>query len=129
MAAEPLTLDEVKAEVKRIDPTLSEEHRFYKTAVFLVAALKSVGQSDVALHKFTGYSRGWLIRRIKNLKRSGIWKDGEFHHRWYDDGFGAVELRLDIKTAEGEMDDDVDSESESKARSALAEVDADDARD
>jgi hypothetical protein len=123
MADPAMTLDDVKAEVRRIDPSMTEDHRYFKTAVFLVAALKAVGQSDVALHRFTGCSRGWLIRRIKNLRRAGIWKDGESSHRWYDDGFGAVEFRLDIKTAEGEMDDEVDADSAKKARSALDEMD------
>jgi hypothetical protein len=123
MADEPLSLDEVKAEVAKIDPTLTEDHRYFKTAVFLVAAYKGVGQSDVALHKFTRYSRGWLIRRIKNLKKAGIWKDGKFFHRWFDEGFGAVEFRLDIKTAEGEMQEDLEAEDERKARSELAKMD------
>lgn len=105
--ASPLpTLDEIKAEVQRIDPTLNEAHRFFKTAVFMVAAYKGVGQSDVALHKFTGFSRGFLIRRIKNLRQEGIWKNGEFNHRWYDEEIGPLEFRLDIKTAEGEMGDE-----------------------
>lgn len=123
MADAPLTLDEVKAEVRRIDPTLTEDHRYFKTAVFLVAAYKGVGQSDVALHKFTGYSRGWLIRRIKNIKKAGIWKDGKFFHRWFDEGFGAVEFRLDIKTAEGEMQEGVEADDERRARSELAAID------
>lgn len=108
MAQSPVTLEQVKAELARIDPSLHEGHKYYKCALFMVAAVMGVGQSDVALHKLTGFSRGWLIRRIKNLKSAGIWKDGQFSHRWYDEGFGAVELRLDIKTAEGEMDEDLD---------------------
>ena len=125
----PLTLDEVKAEVKRIDPTLSEDHRFYKTAVFLVAALKAVRperRGAAQVHR--------LLARLahpphQEPQARGHLEGRPVHHRWYDDGFGAVELRLDIKTAEGEMDEDVDSDTERKARSTLAEVDADDARD
>ena len=121
--AQPLpTLDEVKAEVRRIDPTLSEDHRSFKTALFLVAAKLGVGHSDVALHRFTGFSRGWLIRRIKNLKKAGIWREGTDTHRWYDEGFGAVELRLDVRAAEGEVDEDLDGQETARARSTLAEM-------
>ena len=121
MAAVP-TLDEVKAEVRRIDPTLSDDHRYFKTALFLVAAKLGVGHSDVALHRFTGFSRGWLIRRIKNLKKAGIWRDGVDTHRWYDEGFGAVELRLDVRAAEGEVDEDLDGRDAAQARSTLAQI-------
>lgn len=120
MAQELPTLDQVKAEVRRIDPTLGEEHRYFKTALFLVAAKMGVGQSDVALHRFTGFSRGWLIRRIKNLKKAGIWRNGTDTHRWNDEGFGAVELRLDVRTAEGEVDEDFDARDAAQARSTLA---------
>jgi len=119
----PLTLDDVKAEIARIDPTLTPEHPHYKTALFMVAAYHGVGQSDVALHKFTGYSRGWLIRRIKNLRRAGIWTDGGSSHRWYDEGFGAVELRLDLRAAEGESDDDLDDDDSRRARTELDAMD------
>jgi hypothetical protein len=108
MADSTLTLEQVIAEVQKLDPSLTKEHRYFKTAVFMMAAFKGVGQSDVALHKFTGFSRGFLIRRIKNLKRSGIWGNGEFHHRWFEDDIGPIEFRLDVKTAEGELDEDSD---------------------
>jgi hypothetical protein len=116
------TLDEVKAELRRIDPSLTDDHRCFKTALFLVAAKLGVGQSDVALHRFTGFSRGWLIRRIKNLKKAGIWREGTDTHRWYDEGFGAVELRLDVRAAEGEVDEDLDGRDTARARSTLAEI-------
>jgi len=109
MAQFSVTLEQVKAELARIDPSLGEDHKYYKSGLFMVAAVLGAGQSDVALHKLTGFSRGWLIRRIKNLRKAGIWRDGQFFHRWDDEGFGAVELRLDIKTAEGELDEDRDA--------------------
>ena len=108
MDAQSPTLDQVIEEVQKLDPTLTEDHRYFKTAVFMMAAFKGVGQGDVALHKFTNFSRGFLIRRIKNLRKSGIWANGEFNHRWFEKEIGPIEFRLDIKTAEGELDEDGD---------------------
>ncbi len=110
------TLEQVIAEVQKLDPSMKKEHRYFKTAVFMMAALKGVGQSDVALHKFTGFSRGFLIRRIKNLRQAGIWVNGEFNHRWYEDEIGPIEFRLDVKTAEGELDEDAEPNDDAPAR-------------
>ena len=106
------TLEEVIAEVQRLDPTIQKDHPYFKTAVFMMAAYMGVGQSDVALHTFTGYSRGFLIRRIKRLKAGGIWTNGKFNHRWSEPGIGAAEFRLDIRTAEGEIEDDDEAKSD-----------------
>ena len=100
------TLEQVIAEVQKLDPSMKKEHRYFKTAVFMMAAFKGIGQSDVSLHKFTGFSRGFLIRRIKSLRQARIWENGVFHHRWYDEDIGPIEFRLDVKTAEGELDED-----------------------
>lgn len=104
--SDPLpTLDQVRAEIHKLDPSLKPGHRYYDTALFMVAAFKGVGQSDVALAKFTGLSRGYLIRRIKNLRQEGVWCNGQFNHRWYEDDGGRLEFMLDIKAAEGELDE------------------------
>lgn len=72
------TLNEVRAAIRKLDPSITRSHRLYDTALFMMETYLGVGQSDVALSRFTGLSHGFIIRRIKNLRLEGLWSaDGK----------------------------------------------------
>jgi hypothetical protein len=108
MATSLPTLHDVISDVQKLDPSLDEGHPSFGTAVFMIAAIRGVGQSAAALSKFTGLSRRFLRPRLNNLRAAGIWGHGTFNHGWYLDERGRREFRCDLRTAErGDRDTSV----------------------
>ena len=68
------TFDDVKLSVHRTFPDLDIDSAEFKTVV-VEEVSKLVGLSDTKIAKFTGYSRGFVIPRVKKIKKNGLGLD------------------------------------------------------
>ena len=97
-----MTLDEIKTEIKKLDPNLSEDDDTFKTAVMMLSALFT-GQDRQRLSDFTGLSPEFIEPREARLKENGIWVDGKIHADWFEGDNGVWSFWLDVNVAEGKM--------------------------
>jgi hypothetical protein len=97
-----MTQKEIIAEVKKLDPNLSESDSSFKTArLMLTAATEGVFNADV-LAGLVGLPRSFVRKRIKNLRDNGVFKDGKVYCEWFDKN-GGIAFWMDVCVAEGWM--------------------------
>jgi hypothetical protein len=95
-----MTLKQIEAEVRRMDPNVEPGSDTFKTAVILLSALV-VGANTRRVVAFTGYAKEEVEARATNLKQCGIWKGGKTHSDWDDPEHGGVAFWMDCCVADG----------------------------
>ena len=94
-----MTLSEIKAEVKRLDPKLDEKDDAFYAAVCLLSALE-VGAYISTVVKFTGYSDSRVRRYARNLVASHVWCGGKTNADWGAKD-GGIAFWCDVSVATG----------------------------
>lgn len=97
------TFETVKADLKRMDPKLSETDESYQIAAVLLASA-ALGPDADRIAKFTGYSRDWVRKLSTRLRGQGIWKGGRVYAEWQDPENGGAAFWLDVCVGRGFMD-------------------------
>lgn len=98
-----VTLEEIRAEVKRLDPNLEEEDPAFVAAVCMLSALE-VGAYAVRVEKFTGYTYRRVTTIARRLTESGVWRGGKTHHSgWDDKDTGGIAFWSDVCVATGKL--------------------------
>ena len=95
-----MTLDELRAEVKRLDPKLAEDKPAFETAIMLLASAQ-LGPDVNAIADFMGIEAASLEERAGQLRKAGIWTDDALNVEWWDEEAGTVAFWLDVCVAEG----------------------------
>lgn len=95
-----ITLEDLKEEIRRIDPDLAEDDDGYNAVLVLLASL-AVGPEIKRIAKFTGLRRDLVAWYSRNLRASGVWKRGKIYADWFDEENGGVALLLDASVAQG----------------------------
>lgn len=98
------TVDEIKAEVQRVNPFVGEDEPDSQIVTVLLAASFFVGPDIDRLVGFTGYPRNFVADTSCRMQDSGLWADGEtFIEHWFDDELQWTELGLaqDCDVADG----------------------------
>ena len=98
-----MTLNEIKAEVKKMDPQLDRRTKAFKAAVCLLSALQ-VGADSEAVSKFTGYPRKLVDAFTERLISGGVWREGKTCCEWFEEDNGGIAFWLDVCVAQGLMD-------------------------
>ncbi len=97
-----MTIDEVKAELKKMDPAFDEGDENCQAAIVLLSSLE-VGTSIRKLREFTGLPSGLISKFSYNLRKSGVWRDSKVYADWADEESGGVSFTLDTLVATGMM--------------------------
>lgn len=92
------TLAQYKDEVRRLDPKLSADDKFFHAAVVLLAALQ-LGQNVRTLSKFTGYPPAFVQQIADRMRANKIWVNGKTRCNWFDEEGGGLEFWLDVAAA------------------------------
>ena len=95
-----MKLEEIKGEVKRLDPKLKVTDEAFFVATVLLAALQ-VGAERKKVAEFLGVTEKRIAKYAKNLEKSGVWKDGKTSCEWFDKECSGVAFWLDVAVAEG----------------------------
>jgi hypothetical protein len=98
-----MTLDEIKTELRRMDPEgFDEKEESTQAQIVMIAALE-VGQNIRKLHEFTGVPSPSISKFAHNLRKNGIWKNGKTRADWLDEKDGGTAFILDTLVATGMM--------------------------
>jgi hypothetical protein len=92
LGMEDLTLEQIKSEVRHLDPALKEDHPAFSTAVVLIAAAFAVGPEIDELVLFTGYPEAIISEIARRMRASGLWSEqGVETEHWFrgDDSWTA----------------------------------------
>lgn len=100
--ATKMTLEKVKAEVRKMDPNLDSESSSFRAAVVLLAGLV-VGANADSIAEFTGYSRAEVRKFGSNLRECGVWRGSKTACGWDDPESGGVAFWMDVCVAEGTL--------------------------
>lgn len=98
-----MNLQEIKNEIKRMDPNCPEDDEAFKAQVVLLASAV-IGPGIDGLRKFTGYPRSLLAKFNHNLRKSGVWRNGKVCANWDDEKDGGISFGLDTCVALGLME-------------------------
>ena len=90
------------SELRKMDPQLDMNDEAAKAALVMLAATQ-IGQSQTKLAKATGVHRTLVAKFAHNLKKSGIWKNGQTHANWCDKKEGGIAFWCDVLVAQGMM--------------------------
>jgi hypothetical protein len=97
---QPLSLDQLKAEVRKMDPALKPNDSTFKSALLMLAGLQIGTGNLAALKRLTGLSMHFIRERAQRLRDNGIWRDGVTACNWFGKD-GALAFWLDVTIAEG----------------------------
>lgn len=100
--AKQWTLKQVKAEVKKLDPQLSENDTSFTTAVILISGLV-IGANADKVARFTGYRRSEVRDRATRLRENGVWQRGKTCCEWFEKETGGIAFWMDVMVADGLM--------------------------
>ena len=95
-----MTLDELRAEVKRLDPKLAEDSPSFETAIMLLASAQ-LGPDVGSIADFMGVEAASLEERAKHLREARVWDGDMLNVQWWDETSGTVAFWLDVCVAEG----------------------------
>lgn len=96
-----LTLAKVKKEVLKIYGQKEDDgSEAFMAGVCLLSSAR-FGPKPDEIAKFTGYPRGTVRKFAKNLRASGVWKDGKVHVDWFSKDGGGVAFLCDALVAQG----------------------------
>jgi len=95
-----MTLEEIRLEVKRLDPELTENGDAFNTAVILLSALV-VGAEQRRIAKFTGIPISTIRPLATRLRKAKIWVGGTTCCNWFVEPNGAMSFWMDVCVAEG----------------------------
>jgi hypothetical protein len=97
------TIQEIRAEVRAMDPHLKPWNPSFKSAVLLLSLLV-VGPDDITtLASFSRLPRSFVETRVARLRANGIvTAEGKVAAAWFDTA-GAEAFWLDVCVAEGLM--------------------------
>lgn len=98
------SLEQIKDEVRRVNPFALEEEPDPQIATVLIAAAFFVGPHIDRLATFTGYPRSFIADISCRMHDSGLWAEGKvFFEHWFGDDLKWTEFGLipDCLVAEG----------------------------
>lgn len=96
-----MTLDEIKAAIREMDPDLDENEPAFKTATLLLASTQ-IGHDQWKLAKFCRLPRSYVRERAENFKANGIWRNGKIiAGNWFDEEEGGIAFWLDVTVGDG----------------------------
>lgn len=97
---------EIEREVAQKLPALCSNPTFRRTATLLYAAARAESTSDTFLAQWSGYSRGFTMRRIRLLKATGVWPKarGGKPPDYVSGPHALDDLQIDVKIAERELE-------------------------
>jgi len=96
-----MKLEEIKKEVRILDPELSEDSPDFRAAVYLLSAA-NLGPASGYLKTFTGFKYKEIYKWNKNAKNNGLFKNNTLYHSgWIDDDTGGIGFWLDVLILQG----------------------------
>lgn len=100
-----MNLQDIKAEVQHLDPTLKRKDRSFRTAVILLASVTNDLKTSEELRDFTKYQLRECYTCLKNLRSNGLgWRGDTFvHSGWDDKETGGVAFWIDVAVANGQL--------------------------
>jgi hypothetical protein len=97
-----LTLEEVKSEIRRIDPGIKENDDGFSVAMVLISAAFSVGPEVAALVRFTGYTQAFICDIARRMKATKLWnEEGVETEHWFDGDNWTSGIWTDSLVAQG----------------------------
>lgn len=103
MTEKAWTIQKIKAEVRRMDPTLKASDPAFRVAVIMLSAI-IVGQRADRLVKFTGYLLFDIRQVAKRMRENGLWlPGGRFAAAWAKDG-DSIAFWLDVLVGMGHVE-------------------------
>lgn len=98
-----MTREQLVAEVKRMDPALSEDSSTFTVALILLASAV-VGPNVVRISKLLGVPRSVVAHYSATLRRNRVWVRGKIRCNWHDEETGGAAFWIDVCVAEGLME-------------------------
>lgn len=99
-----ISLGFIKKEVHKLDSKIKEEDLAFKSAVILLSSLQ-VGPSADKVARYTRYSRDFVRKRARRLKKSEVWirrgHKSDIVCNWFEKKHGSIAFWLDVLVAEG----------------------------
>lgn len=97
----PVSLDELKATVREVDPTLEEDSELFDAGLVLLAGAFLGTKYVMPISRFSGASPRRVAEFARRLRANGVWTtDGRTACRWEDEG-GDVAFIIDVLIAAG----------------------------
>lgn len=97
-----MTLEEIKDELRKMDPDFDPDSDTGRAQIVLISALE-VGPNQRKIAKFTGLSLPIVAKFAHNLKKNGVWKNGKVYADWFEEN-GGISFNLDTCVALGWLD-------------------------
>jgi len=92
----------IEKEVVKLDPKVKRSSESFFVACILLSALQ-VGANSKKVAKFLEVKENRVKTYAKNLKESGIWKNGKTHCDWFDEKDGGIAFWCDVLVGEGKL--------------------------
>jgi hypothetical protein len=96
----PLSLEDFKKEVHRLDPKLEEDDPGFSTALVLLVALQ-VGADAQKISDFTKIPLKRVKKLEKNFRANKVWVGKKTCCDWWDKKSGSIAFWCDVLVAEG----------------------------
>jgi hypothetical protein len=97
-----LTLQQIKNEVRRMDPGGYDEDNEETQATIVMLSALIVGTNKRKLHAFTGVAPPLIAKFSRNLREHGVWRGGKTYCAWGEKS-GYIALILDTLVAIGQV--------------------------
>ena len=97
-----VTIQQLRKEVKRLDPNLSEEDEGFSAALVLLAA-GNVGTSWRKIADFTCLDPHLVKLFVSRLQRNKVFTHGKINCEWFDRENGDISFWMDVCVAQGLM--------------------------
>jgi mannose/fructose/N-acetylgalactosamine-specific phosphotransferase system component IIB len=94
-----LTKEQIIAEVKKLDPKLTEKDEAFKIATILLTALQT-GADTKKISKFLNIPEKELKTYEKHLRESGVWTKDKTIADWFGKD-GGISFWMDVAIAQG----------------------------
>lgn len=97
-----MTFDEIKAEVKRLDPLIEEDSDSFKVAVILLSSIVT-GPGIAQAIQFTGYDFDFVVQVSERLRQNKIWFQDKICCDWFDKEHGVIAFWCDVLCGVGQV--------------------------
>lgn len=99
----PLTLEQLRNQVKRLDPKLNENEESFGIALMLLAGIH-VGADIKKISDFIKVPVKWLEPYEKRLRDQGVWVGENTTCDWVNEKTGAIAFWCDVLVAQGMLE-------------------------
>lgn len=95
-----LTVNDLKKEIRRMDPNLKPTDESFDTAVILLAST-IVGPNVLSVSRYTGIATPEVAKRAKNFRESKVWSGKKVRAGEWFDKDGGIAFWLDVSVGDG----------------------------